>query len=138
MDDVLILLAWLMLCVAAAVYQTQSISLYNSYPLATGKIPATLANLARERTLLNSLLAEYYLFYTTLWMVKLSILLFFKRLFGERQQRPYLKAWWWIVTGVTVATWAACLGTLPYNCLLKSLPWIMGIQRYECIQPSCC
>nr|ANM86707.1 hypothetical protein [Cladonia uncialis subsp. uncialis] len=48
----------------------------------------------RERTLLSSTLAQYILFYTALWTVKLSILLFFRRLFGERQQAPWLKAWW--------------------------------------------
>lgn len=120
------IVAWFMLCATAALYQTQSVNLYNHYPLVTGKIPPTPVNLARERTLLKSILAEFYLWYTTLWIVKLSILLFFRRLFGERQQAPWRKAWWWFVTIVTVATWAACLGTLPYDCLLKPLPWILG------------
>ena len=115
-----------MLCATAILYQIQSVNLYNHYPLVTGKIPPTPVNLARERTLFKSMVAEYYLWYTTLWMVKLSILLFFRRLFGERQHAPWLKAWWWFITGVTVSTWAACLGTIPYNCKLKPLPWIFG------------
>ncbi|KAK0507608.1 hypothetical protein JMJ35_010131 [Cladonia borealis] len=95
-DDVLIIVAWLILCAAATLYQSQSVNLYNQYPLATGKIPPTLVNMARERTLLSSTLAQYFPFYTALWTVKLSILLFFRRLFGERQSAPWLKAWWWL------------------------------------------
>ncbi|CAD6580171.1 MAG: hypothetical protein ASARMPRED_009375 [Alectoria sarmentosa] len=125
-DDILMIVAWFMLCATATLYQTQSVNLYNQYPLLTGKIPPTQTNLARERTLLNVFVAEYYLFYTTLWMVKLSILLCFRRLFAERRRAPWLKAWWRFVTGVTVSTWAACIGTLPYSCLLKSLPWILS------------
>ena len=26
----------------------------------------------------------------------------------------------------TVASWAACLGTIPYDCFLKPLPYILG------------
>ena len=115
-----------MLCAAAILYQTQLVNLYNEYPLATGKIPSTLVNMARERTLLSSTLAQYFLFYTALWTVKLSILLFFRRLFGECQPAPWLKAWWWFTTTLTVCTWAVCLCTIPYRCLLKSLPWFLG------------
>ena len=123
------MLAWLMLCAAAILYQIQSVNLYNQYPLVTGKIPPTLVNMERERTLLSSILVQYFLFYTALWTVKLSILLFFRRLFGERQQAPWLKAWWWFITALTVCTWAVCLCTLPYHCLLKSLPWVMGKRK---------
>ena len=128
-DDVLIILAWLMLCAAAVLYQIQSVNLCNQYPLITGRIPPTLVNMARERTLLSSLLAQYFLFYTALWTVKLSILLFFRRFFGERQPAPWLKAWWWFITTLTVCTWAVCLSTLPYHCSLKSLPWVLGNRK---------
>ena len=49
-DDVLIVVAWLMLCVAAILYQTQSVNLYNEYSLATGRILSALVNMARKRT----------------------------------------------------------------------------------------
>ena len=57
-DDVLIIVAWLMLCAAAILYQTQSVNLYNEYSSATGRIPSTLVNMAREGTLLSSTLAQ--------------------------------------------------------------------------------
>ena len=135
-DDILMIAACFMLCATAILYQTQSVNLYNHYPLVTGKILATPEDLARERILLHSIVAQFYLWYTALWLVKLSILLFFWRLFGERQHASWLKIWWWFVTGFTIITWAACLGTLPYSCLLKPLPWILGILKFKLLMTS--
>jgi len=115
-----------MIFATACLYQNQAINLYNNYPLVTGTLPPTPENLANETALLRSELAEFYLFYTALWSVKLSILVFFRRLFGDRQRAPWLKTWWWFITGFTVASWAACLGTIPYDCLLKPLPYVLG------------
>ena len=125
-DDYLIIGAWILLLATASIYQSQKINLYNHYPLLVGEIPATPENLAKEVSLLKAEVAEFYLFYTALWMVKLSVLLFFKRIFAERRLDQWLKTWWWFVTGFTVITWAACLGTIPYSCLLNPLPWIVG------------
>ena len=115
-----------MLLACDITWQNQSISLYNHYPLVTGTLQPTPGNIAKDTTLLRAEVAILYLFYTSLWLVKFSVLLFFRRLFGDRQQAPCLKAWWWLTTGFTVATWAACLGTIPYRGMLKPFPYILG------------
>ena len=115
-----------MLLADTCLWQTQSDSLYNHYPLINGNLQPTPENLARETTLLRLDVAEFYLLYSTLWSVKLAVLIFFWRLFGDRQQSPWLKSWWWVTTGFTVATWAVCLGTIPYGYLPKPFPYILG------------
>ena len=120
-----------MIVATASLWQNQSTALYDHYPLVTGKLESTQQNLARETTLLRAEVAEFYLFYSALWSVKLSVLLFFRRLFGDRQRAPWLKIWWWFVTGLNVATWAACIGTIPYSCLLKPLAYISGNSKPE-------
>lgn len=125
-DDILILAAWVMLLATASLYQSQAKSLYAQYPLVTGQIESTPERLAKETTLLRVEVAEFYLLYSTLWSVKLSVLLFFRRIFNEGQSVRYLELWWYFITGFTVVSWVACLGTIPYNCLLKSLPHILS------------
>ncbi|MCJ1241299.1 hypothetical protein MMC14_009303 [Varicellaria rhodocarpa] len=125
-DDMLIMAAWIMILVTACLHQIEGTNLYNQYPLVTGKLSPTPEHLAGERSLLRAELAEFFLFYTALWCVKLSILVFFRRVFGDRQQIPWLRTWWWAITGFTIASWAACIGTMPYSCLLKPLPYILA------------
>lgn len=126
MDHILIILAWLMILGSTTLYQVQATNLYNNYPLVTGKLPATPYNLKNETSLLYAELAEFVLAYTTLLVVKLSILVFFRRLFFTPHQSALFKAWWWFVTAWVVASWAACIGTIPYKCLVDPIPFILG------------
>ena len=136
LDDVLIILAWLMVLGSTTLYQIEATNLYNHFPLVTGKLPTTPQNLKNEVSLLYAELAEFVLAYTTLLFVKLSILWFFRRLFMTPQQSPLLKAWWWFVTGWVLASWAACIGTIPYNCLIKPIPFILGKLYNPCVNVS--
>jgi hypothetical protein len=126
LDDVLIMLAWLMVLAATTLYQIEATNLYNHFPLVTGKLPATPQNLKNEASLLYAELAEFVLGFTILLFVKLSNLWFFRRLFFTPGQSPWLKTWWWFVTGWVIASWAVCIGTIPYNCLIKPIHFIMG------------
>lgn len=126
LDDVLIMLAWLMVLAATNLYQIEATNLYNHFPLVTGKLPATPQNLKNEASLLYAELAEFVLGFTILLFVKLSNLWFFRRLFFTPGQSPWLKTWWWFVTGWVLASWAVCIGTIPYNWLIKPIHFIMG------------
>ena len=63
-------------------------------------------------------------FYTGLWAVKLSFLLFFKRL-GQNVRNQ--KLLWWAVLAIIAATYFACLGTIEYHCLAGTFLYITGI-----------
>ena len=57
------------------------------------------------------------LFYSSLWSIKISFLLFFRRLGANVTHQKFL---WWPVFGVTLATYFACIGSIPYSCLVRS------------------
>lgn len=58
------------------------------------------------------------IFYTGLWCVKGSFLIFFRRL-GIRHLTN-LNRWWWTVTIFTGICYLLCYATLPYRCTLIS------------------
>ncbi|KAI9878023.1 MAG: hypothetical protein M1830_002143 [Pleopsidium flavum] len=128
-DDFLVLAAWLMLLASAVIWQSQQTPMYAQFALAAGQVIPTPEFLADEATFLHTEVATIFLFYTCLWSVKLSFLIFFHRL---GQNVSGLKVWWWCVLGFTIATWATCIGDIQYRCLLGSLEYIF----VECTGPG--
>ncbi|KAF7853248.1 hypothetical protein EAF04_010750 [Stromatinia cepivora] len=61
------------------------------------------------------------LFYSTLWSVKFSFLLFIRRLGSHVAKVEYL---WWPITVFTICTYFACIGTIQYHCLFVPLTTI--------------
>lgn len=57
----------------------------------------------------KSTAAVIILFYSSLWSIKISFLLFFRRLGMNVKNQKLL---WWPVFGITVATYFACIGTI--------------------------
>lgn len=53
-------------------------------------------------------------FYTSLWSVKISFLLFFRRL---SQNVSGQKVLWWCVLAFTLASYVVCIGDIQYSCL---------------------
>lgn len=122
-DDVFILAAWVMLLASSAIWQTQQAPLYNSFKLSAGQIQPTADILVAEQSLMHANLVVLVLFLSCLWSVKVSILLFFRRLgYNVRGQN----IWWWSVMGFTVLTWAICISVLEYRCLLGSADYILS------------
>ncbi|KAI4202614.1 MAG: hypothetical protein LQ348_001478 [Seirophora lacunosa] len=77
----------------------------------------------------KSMLAVLILFYSALWSIKVSFLLFFRRL-GKNVQGQ--KRIWWPVFGITLATYFACIGTIQYACLVSSLEYLTA----HCATPA--
>lgn len=69
----------------------------------------------------KSTAAVIILFYSSLWSIKISFLLFFRRLGTNVKNQKLL---WWPVFGITVATYFACIGTIQYSCLLRSFEYL--------------
>lgn len=122
-DDVLALVAWLMFLASAIIWQSQQTALYGQYSNFSGTGVPTPEQLAAESTFLHAEAVIDFMYFTSLWIVKLSFLFLFRRL-GQNVRGQ--KIWWWCVAGFTVATWAACIGGISWNCLLRSLDYTFG------------
>lgn len=91
--------------------------MYEYYAVMAGKRPFDAAFVDEHTAFLRAILPLTILFYSTLWLVKLSFLMFFRRL-GSKVKG--LKIWWWFILVVTVLTWAACIADIDYQCLVNS------------------
>jgi hypothetical protein len=73
----------------------------------------------RSETFLKASAAIVFLFYSTLWSIKLSFLFFFRRLYINIAGRWMI--FWWAITAATIATWAVCVGNIDYKCLVSPI-----------------
>jgi hypothetical protein len=114
-DDYLVCLALLCFIISAALQQTHLKYIYELYALQEGKIFPDLAWMRGQSLLLKNLAGWNILFYTGLWIVKISFLLFFRHLDAGVRKHRY---WWWAVLGVTVTSWAVCIGDIQWECMI--------------------
>ena len=112
-----------MLLASAVIWQTQLDAAYTQFDLASGLAVPTPEVLEAEKTFLRFQVAILFLFYSSLWSVKLGVLIFFRRL-GQKVRGQ--KIWWWVVLAFTLATYATCIGNIQYPCLLRSLEFIFS------------
>ncbi|KAI4230761.1 MAG: hypothetical protein LQ349_006051 [Xanthoria aureola] len=128
-DDYLVVAAWILLLGSAVLWQFMSPNLYDLFAVTSGKKPLTPDFISENADLLRSITPFSLLFYSCLWTVKLSFLLFFRRLgLNVRGQ----KIWWWCVLTITVLTWIATVADHDYKCSLRPLTWIW----VHCQSPS--
>lgn len=114
-DDFLVLVAWLMLLTNAVIWQQAKTGLYLLLNVQSGRqSPPPEFNL-KVGEYLHESLAILILFYSSLWCVKLSFLIFFQRL-GRNVQRQ--KLIWWSVLAVVIASYFAVVGTIQWHCLV--------------------
>ncbi len=123
-DDFLVSLAWLMMLASSIIWQTQQSHMYAQFGLSAGRVKATPEVLAGERNFLNAEFAIEALFSLTLWSVKFSFLVFFRRLGSNVRGQ---NAWWWCVMGFTGVTLVTIVGTFDYQCELRSLEYIFSM-----------
>lgn len=120
-DDVLIILAWILSLVTAIIWSVVAPGLYTFYDVVSGHAqpgPSFVTNSERYYT---GQLTVLIFFYTALWSVKFSFLMFFRRLRKDVDKHEYL---WWTVFAITAATYVVCIGTIQYKCLASSLRYI--------------
>ena len=121
-DDALVLASWLMFITATIIWQFFKDDLYVNLEVSAGQLypPPVDFSKTTERYLRGSI-AIIMLFYTYLWSVKISFLIFFRRLGNKVQGQKYQ---WWFVLAITVASYFGCLGTIDYKCLGSSFSYI--------------
>ena len=125
LDDFLVSSAWLMMLASSIIWQTQQNHMYAQFELADGVVEATPKALAGERSFLNAEFAIEFLFLLTLWSVKFSFLVFFRRLDSKVKSQ---NVWWWCVMGFTCVTLVTVIGTFDYQCDLRSLGYISSMR----------
>jgi hypothetical protein len=86
-DDALVCAAWLMTLANAIIWQRASSNMYLTLLVGASVLDYFPSDvLARMGAFLRAVFASYLLFYSTLWSIKLSFLIFFRKL-GQKVRR---------------------------------------------------
>lgn len=110
-----------MLLGTAILWQIEAPTLYEQYAVGSGQRPPSQEFIDRDIAFLRTIVPFTILFYSCLWSIKLSFLLFFRRL-GSKVIGHNI--WWWCVLVVTILTWVACVADIHYKCSLGSFKLI--------------
>lgn len=111
-EDSFVLAAWLMNLANAVVWQNNANELYSAFAVESMPAPVYLSHVYVQ---LHSLFASELLYYTALWSVKLSFLLFFRNL-GNYIRRQMMI--WYCVLAFTIASYITCLCMMDFRCLV--------------------
>jgi hypothetical protein len=117
-DDGFVFFAWILVLVSSILWQIYADDMYLNSAITRGVQMPPADFVQRSEGFLKASAAVVFLFYTTLWSIKLSFLFFFRRLYVN------VGSWmrfWWLIFAVTVATWAVCVGNIEYKCLVRPL-----------------
>ena len=80
--------------------------------------------LQRSDFFLQCQFAIICLFWTSVWAVKISILLFYRSLFNRLQ---WYRISWWLVLAVVISTYVACWGTQLASCWPIPTYFVLGM-----------
>lgn len=120
-DDTFVILALILALASAVIWQIFVKYMYEMLAVAYGSQPGP--NFATDFEHYSKASAAVVIFfYSTLWAIKISFLIFFKRL-GKNVGRQ--KLLWWPIFGFTMATYFASIGVIPYNCFMDSLDEVL-------------
>ncbi|ETS85982.1 hypothetical protein PFICI_04007 [Pestalotiopsis fici W106-1] len=122
-DDVSVIAAFILVVITGALWQWGAPAMYYVLNVQAG---LELYDQTRffpdmKRWLLVSLIVELF-FYTSLLLIKLAFILFFKRL-GQRIK--FFKWIWWPVLVVTLGSYFGSVGNVDYKCLIAPVETIL-------------
>ncbi|KAH8769108.1 hypothetical protein F5883DRAFT_352254, partial [Diaporthe sp. PMI_573] len=124
-DDAFVIFAFILALITAALWQWQAPAMYWILGVLAGtEQPTSLADVFKKQKLwLKVSLVVQLFFYTSLTAVKLSFLIFFRRL-GDRV--PKFNWFWWPVVLFVLAIWFTSIGNTQYQCELGSIEVLNG------------
>lgn len=105
-NDWLIIVAQAMLLASTILWQVEASILYKQHLVQSGELSFTPGFIDRDTALLRSVVPFTILYYSCVWTVKASLVLFFRRL-GSKV--PGHKIWWSSIFIITVLAWVACV-----------------------------
>lgn len=121
-DDGLVFFAWILLLANTIIWQTGKHALYENIAVSSGHLFPRPVNFEHNsEQYLRKSVAVIIFFYTSLWSIKLSFLIFFKKL-GHKVN--YQDVVWWSVLAITACSYFACIGNINYKCLASSFSYI--------------
>lgn len=122
-DDGLVFFALLSLFVTVIIWQYAKEGLYTQLKVLAGleESPADMTQRVEQYLRLTGIILV--LFYTSLWAVKLSFLMLFKRMGRNVKNQKII---WWSVAVFVVLGYAASVGTVDWKCLFSSFTVIVG------------
>ena len=100
----------------AILWQIELPVLYEHFAVMAGKKPFTVDFVDRDTSLLRTSVFYNITFYSALWLIKLSFLIFFRRL-GSKVKGQ--KIWWWCILVFTALAWVACIAGIEWKCYLN-------------------
>lgn len=115
-----------MLLAFSITWQLEAYFLTWMYDVLNGKVPPTEAFFNQFATFLPYIVIWNYLFYSSLWAVKFSFLVFLRQLGSKAKSH---QIWWWVVTSLTLAAWVACVADIDYKCTLSGMDYISGMDE---------
>ncbi|ATZ53909.1 hypothetical protein BCIN_09g06670 [Botrytis cinerea B05.10] len=120
-DDIFAFLALALALASAILWQIHAQAMFDLMAVSAGiKMPGT-DFVTNSEAYSKASGVVIILFYSTLWSVKFSFLLFIRRLGSHVAKVEFL---WWPITVFTICTYFACIGTIQYNCLFVPLTTI--------------
>lgn len=121
-EDVLVHFAWLMSLAFTVSWQILADDLYLQTHVVTFGRPPPRDFAARTERYLKGVAALLILYLISLWLIKASFLILFRRLFTHF--RKWMR-FWWGVAAFTFASLPISIGTGDINCLVKPLTKIV-------------
>ncbi|KAI4228834.1 MAG: hypothetical protein L6R36_001336 [Xanthoria steineri] len=122
-DDAAVAVAVLLDLSLAAMYRYIIPTMFELDKVAKGEEPSTTAFLLRAATYLKLQFAIIVLFWTTVWVVKISFLLFYRNLFASLREHMI---GWWITAGFTAVAYLLCWAFQLGSCVPISHYFILG------------
>lgn len=120
-DDYFVAFALVLAIVYTIMLQILAGNMYYTMEVWAGlKLPVASFASTSERWLKGSV-AFILLYYSILWSIKISFLLWFKRL-GKNV--AYQKTLWWTIFVFTIAAYILCIGLTNYTCRTESFEYI--------------
>ena len=118
----MVFIACLFLTTNTLIWQFTKGDLYELIAVESGQLYPPPSDLPqRAQSYLKRSVAVIALFYSGLWAIKISFMLFFKRLGRNVMNQKII---WWTILTVIIASWFACIGTIQYRCLTGSFDYI--------------
>ena len=123
-DDALAYFAASLLLSMAVLYTLITPTMFTIDNVSTGKEMPGAEFISDAEFYLKCQFAIICMFWTTLWAVKVSILMFYKNLFNRLRNQMTL---WWCVLGFVVLLYLGCWGSQLASCVPMSGYFVLGM-----------